>query len=204
MVWNKGLTKADPRVAKYVANNKALFKKGHKVTKEWQQAFDEGRIGFKKGYKPYNTGLPPEQQPGYKGGHQKTGNGYIHLLIPNHPFADKRGRVFEHRYILEQQLGRYLEKNERVDHINGNPSDNRIENLRLATHGQNLMNRGRPINNTTGYKNIYLDKKSGKYYVQIGFEGKTYNFGYHSKIEDAIESRNKALKKLHGEFAKLD
>ena len=40
--------------------------------------------------------------------------------------------VYEHRIIMEQQLGRWLKRSERVIHINGDTKDNRPENLRLA------------------------------------------------------------------------
>lgn len=197
MVWNKGLkTGLIPKTA---------FKKGHKHSEGWIKAFNEGKIGFKKGHKAWHKGLSGKGLPGYKTGRQKTAQGYIQIVIKDHPFADKRGRVFEHRYIMELSLGRYLEKNERIDHINGIRDDNRSENLRLATHSQNQMNRGKPSNNTTGYKNIYLDKIQNKYYIQVGFDGKTYCVkGSFIKLDEAIEVRNKVLKKLHGEFAKLD
>lgn len=193
MVWNKGLkTGLVPKTA---------YKKGNKHHPNWHKALEEGRIKAPGGW---NKNLPPEQQPGYKGGRQKTGSGYIQILIPQHPFADKRGRILEHRYAMEQFLGRYLKKEERIDHINGDKSDNRIENLRLATHSQNLCNRGKPINNTTGYKNIHLDKRSNKYSIQIGFETKIYSLGSYRTLGEAIIIRDKALKKIHGEFAKLD
>lgn len=151
----------------------------------------------------YNA-KPGKDNPHWNGGKQTTGNGYVSMWMPSHPNADKRGRILEHRYIMEQYLGRYLKRNEFIDHINGIRDDNRIENLRLATQAQNSANRGKQKNNTTGYKNIHLDKNSGKYYIQIGFKGKTYCFGHYINIEEAIEVRDKALKKLHGEFAKLD
>ena len=86
----------------------------------------------------------------WKGGKQRTGNGYIHIVVPNHPFTDKRGRIYEHRIIMEKYLKRYLTSKEVVDHINGIKTDNRIGNLRLfksngehlsKTYGKNWINK---------------------------------------------------------------
>jgi len=67
----------------------------------------------------------------WKGGKKKDSQGYIHLLKPEHPFSDIKGYILEHRIIMEQKIGRYLNSKEVIHHINGIKNDNRIENLRL-------------------------------------------------------------------------
>jgi hypothetical protein len=58
------------------------------------------------------------------------GGKYKELRMPTHPYA-KRGYYREHRYVMEQKLGRYLTPEEEVHHIDGNGWNNAPENLRL-------------------------------------------------------------------------
>ena len=74
----------------------------------------------------------------WKGGRTKHMDGYICILNKQHPAADYRGYVLEHRLVMEQHIGRYLTKDEIVHHINGIKNDNRIENLQLMNRAEHM------------------------------------------------------------------
>jgi len=58
-------------------------------------------------------------------------NGYRMIKVVNHPFANKRGYVYEHRLAMEKELGRYLQPQEVIHHIDGIKLNNKIKNLKL-------------------------------------------------------------------------
>lgn len=67
----------------------------------------------------------------WKGGKTKASNGYVYIYMPKHPRAHKSGYILEHRLVMEEYLGRFLESWEIVHHRNNIKNDNRLENLEL-------------------------------------------------------------------------
>ncbi|CAI2490443.1 Uncharacterised protein [Serratia ficaria] len=87
-----------------------------------------------------------------------------------------------------------------IDHINGVKHDNRISNLRIATHSQNQMNRKKPKNNTSGFKGVSWSKRAKKWRVDICANGVRKTIGLFEEKIAAIEAHSKYSEILHGEF----
>jgi hypothetical protein len=60
--------------------------------------------------------------------------GYVRIFEPSHPAATKGGWIFEHRWVMEQQIGRYLKPDEHVHHIDHNRANNDPANLEMMSH----------------------------------------------------------------------
>ena len=80
----------------------------------------------------------------WKGGRVRCTGGYWRIRLertdPLYIMSDRSGYVLEHRLVLARYLGRPLTANETVHHINGDGSDNRVENLQLrqGKHGKGV------------------------------------------------------------------
>jgi hypothetical protein len=128
---------------------------------------------------------------------QKRGTTF-HARTNTSRSAGKRRVLFLHRFILDAPDGVC------VDHIDGNGLNNCRANLRLATHAQNSTNRRRGINNTSGFKGVYLHKPSGRWRGRIFVAGKAICLGYHDTPEAAHEAYKAASIKLHGAYGRFD
>lgn len=73
--------------------------------------------------------------------------GYVNRKVNWHPKSDKRGYVKEHRLVMEKELGRILNDDEYIHHIDGNRQNNDIQNLRLISakeHAQEHLGKRNP------------------------------------------------------------
>jgi hypothetical protein len=122
------------------------------------------------------------------------------ILNSGHKQVMIEGKAYlQHRIIWK--MIKEKDPNGYIDHINGNGSDNRIENLREATCGNNKMNSTIYKNNKSGLKGAYWDKYKNKWFSQIRVNGNKIFLGRFNSIEEAHKAYCKAAMNYHGEFA---
>jgi hypothetical protein len=100
--------------------------------------------------------------------------------------------IYLHRYIMGTPPG------VEIDHRDGNGLDNRRNNLRIASHAQNMRNRKVHVTNTSGYAGVDWDEGRGKWRVRVSGR----HIGRFSKLQDAVDARHSAATQMHGEFAR--
>lgn len=89
-----------------------------------------------------------------------------------------------------------------IDHINRDPSDNRVENLRIVDATQSNHNRGWA--KRKGYKGVMKDPNCNKFRAQIQHQKKIYYLGLFSTSEEAARARDAKALELYGENALLN
>lgn len=86
-----------------------------------------------------------------------------------------------------------------IDHIDGRKSNNRIKNLRDATHAQNMHNQrdAQRSNKTSGLLGVYFSKGRNKWHAQIKVSGRRRHLGYFDCVEAAHAEYLAAKSTLH-------
>ncbi len=108
-------------------------------------------------------------------------------------------RYFAHRLAWLYIYGSFPEGV--VDHINGVGSDNRIENLRVASAKQNAWNQCKKSNNTTGFKNVFWRPAKQKYEASFrSANGNRVIVGFFDTKEEAHSAYVNRAMADHGEF----
>ena len=130
--------------------------KGHKCSEETRK-----KIGA------VHKGLPMEKQGNWKGGFTKKGNGYLQFrALEGCKFScmkDCKGYIQLHRLIMAEYLQRPLENEEVVHHINGDITDNRIENLKLFENKSKHTSLHHKLrNNQKG--GVFIKHYNGRFY----------------------------------------
>lgn len=97
-----------------------------------------------------------EDSPLWRGGRRRVNGGYIRLYRPDHPNSGRVGQIAEHRLVMEEILGRYLNPDEVVHHKNGIKDDNRPENLEL-------YDKSHPTGQTISDKMAWIRKFLGRH-----------------------------------------
>lgn len=115
------------------------------------------------------------------------------------------GFIFMHRVVLERKLGRPLSKEERADHEDRKRAHNTRDNIRLATHKQNVRNRSKVSGNTSSrFIGVSWHKTGRKWNARIKTNNKLIHLGCFNNEEDAAKVYDQAALFLFGEFASLN
>lgn len=89
-----------------------------------------------------------------------------------------------------------------IDHINGDRSDNRPENLRAVTSSDNKSNESLRVDSTSGFIGVtwYSPTKKAKWVAKIAKEGSEKHIGYFVELKEAVLAYNAECLKIHGEY----
>lgn len=104
-------------------------------------------------------------------------------------------KYLAHRLVFLYVTGSWPK--EQLDHIDGDRSNNRFENLHAVSHKENLRNQGIYCSNTSGHVGVHWNKKCNKWQAYIKVNGKMLHLGLFENLEDAIAAR-KAAEREHG------
>lgn len=84
-----------------------------------------------------------------------------------------------------------------IDHIDHDPTNNTISNLRIVTHTENMQNRKGPNKNSkTGIRGVCWDNRAKCWHVQVRVEGKRVYSSHFAKLEDAKNAAKNIRKKI--------
>lgn len=126
-------------------------------------------------------------------------DGYLQIVLWPGAYLQtpKPKAVRVHRLIFCWHHGYYPEV---VDHINGNPRDNRIENLRAATQALNQSNMKKFSTNKTGVTGVSWHERDQKYQAAFSFQGKRHFVGLFTSLEAARVAYEAAATRIRGEW----
>jgi len=110
----------------------------------------------------------------------------------------KKRRFYEHRIAWYMMTGEDPTGFE-IDHINGDKSDNRFSNLRLATSQTNKANCGLNASNSSGFKGVHA--RGSRWIAGITHNRKLIHIGMFKTAEEAARAYDAKAVELFGEYA---
>jgi len=128
-----------------------------------------------------STGRPCGQRP-------NRPDGRIHVQVG-------RRKLLAHRIVYAIVTGEM--PNGDIDHIDGNPLNNRIENLRDVSKSENLHNSKNRKDNSSGFPGVHWHHQHQKWHARIQVDNQRIFLGYFSDYEDAVRARKIAKIKHH-------
>ena len=131
---------------------------------------------------------------------QTSGPGYLFVRLSKN---GKAQLLYIHLLVAREWVANPKEKR-CVDHIDGSRTNNHWENLRRATHSENLMNKRGHRDGSSLYKGVSFDKNSGKWVVRIKVADVNKNMGLFKIEREAAEVYNAAAVKFYKEFAQVN
>ena len=113
---------------------------------------------------------------------------------------EKRCGLRVHRLVAKAFIPNDDPTKDVVDHIDNNPGNNNVSNLRWVSQRENTMNSTISKNNSSGVKGVSLHKKSGKWSAYIWQNRKKVHLGLFRTKEEAILARVNAAEEMFGEY----
>lgn len=113
--------------------------------------------------------------------------------------------VLDRRHYLGHRVAWFYihgEWPDEIDHINGDPADIRLANLRPVTRSQNMMNMRLLDRNTSGHKGVSWSKSRSKWQSYIKVNQRKISLGSYDEIEHAVAARKAAEDKYFGGYAR--
>lgn len=107
-----------------------------------------------------------------------------------------------HRIIWEMHYGS-IPEGKVIDHVDGDPINNVLSNLRLATRVENQRNQGVSVRNKSGVTGVCWLKSRNKWIADIVISGRVgKRLGYYHSFEDAVAARIEAEAIYFGAFSR--
>lgn len=138
------------------------------------------------------------KQVGDKAGSPHKTRRYWKVVLDGIPY-----KVHRIIYQMHHKIDK-LDSNLVIDHIDRNPENNRIENLRLVSQTENIHNSFKQKNNTSGQRGVSYYSRQKKWGARISILDHRYFLGLYDSFDDACVAYQFAAKLLRGEYGAID